>query len=190
MPHAVSFDRSLTTHSIAQPEHQRYHGHQLLSGWISTNAAPLASKKIGTPTSAWQLAPPPEMNVGVDHGRVHSSYQQQQHSHVHKDVSGYGYRGHAGQQQQHHHAQSTAAASSYVPQRLPHAPVAKAFPSPTSQRSSFSKESTLESGRSSDGGVAPSLRVPSTIRTPQVGIAQLAAEVCPRDGGQAPGITY
>lgn len=166
MPHAVPFDRPV---DVFTPQtYQRITNPQLQSGLFSRALPTSTSTRPNLPTFTRQLTPPSDMNVGINHGRMTA-----QHSgpHLSKDASGYGQQ--YGQPPQPHHY-SNSSFPKQTPSYLNGA--AKSFPSPKSHRSATTQESK-EASRAAENNVAPSLRVPDTVRTPQSGIAQLAAEV-------------
>lgn len=157
MPHAV----------FARPSLQL--PHQLPDSRLSSSylGQPVVSSTSSKATDRYfqrDITPPADMNMGIQFGRASGS---QHHLVAQRDGRAYGTRP---------HSQLYPSSNPPVSQQSSGRPYS-ALPSPTSQRSSKPTEST-EKSKNSDGQVAPSLRIPDTIHTPQSGLPQLAAEVC------------
>lgn len=165
MPHAVTLDRPVNLFS-ARPDSRLPHPH-LLHGAASSTSISSASQKPGLLYFTRNLTPPSEMNVGIDQGRLLPQTQS--------DGLGYGSRP---QSQLHHHARQQSFNLHPNRHSASYSNVPKALSSPNTLRSTSTIQESKEQAKTSEANVAPSLRIPDTINTPQHGIPQLAAEVC------------
>lgn len=162
MPHAVFASRP----SLHQLPHQLSET-RLPGSYLSQPV--VSSTKSSDLLFQRDITPPSDMSMGIQYGRANGS---QHHLTAQREGMGYGSR-----------PQSQLYSSSNPPvSHQSNGRPYSALPSPTSQRSSKAPESVEQQSKTSDSQVAPSLRIPDTIRTPQSGLPQLAAEVCQMDG--------
>lgn len=156
MPHAVPFGRppgeyGSQTHRTFRPHPRDDHS--------SSHTPSNSVLKSYRTASASALTPPTEMHVAFNPSR------QGPHSHLDKNISA--------NSSQYAQPSQQYASMGYARDASRSNGAARQFPSPKTTTATRERES-----RQPETSVAPSSRIPDTVRTPQTGIAQLAAEVC------------
>lgn len=172
MPHAVPFDRPSGSLSSSSPKQNRPSFQHSQVDSQATLLSSLASQQTWPSYYSGALTPPLEMNG------THGGYGTLQRSG--QDVQRgtdrmYGQRPYGQVAQplpypnfnQPAHDGTTHYGSKHT----------NVCRSPISARSTLPAPAPLEKGRGSISSVAPSLRIPDTISTPQTSLPQLAAEV-------------